>query len=162
MTISNSTPSTLHRAWNYRHRVIFWSSLTAILTYIYQPLSMHLTPLCLSASSPLTLKQQVQYFRSSNAHKQAVSWFLINLRIVSIQARPVDLPVTSTRSIGLSTQISDLNAFIAAAGYVDTSVLVGLSDPLFVQKGWATATFEVCTVLLFRVLLYSSHCFRSL
>ena len=29
----------LFRAMQYKHRVIFWSSFTAILTYFFQPLS---------------------------------------------------------------------------------------------------------------------------
>jgi len=60
------------------------------------------------------------------------------------------------KSIGLSTDISNLDAFIAAAGYVDSSVILGLSDPPFVRKGWATAVFEVCAVLLVRVFLYKA------
>ncbi|KAF8803177.1 hypothetical protein BYT27DRAFT_7196060 [Phlegmacium glaucopus] len=101
-------PLGIFRALNYKHRVIFWSSLTATLTYIYQPL----------AGS-----------------------------IFQIQQRPQtsDIFVTSTKSIGLSTHISDLNAFSAAAGYVDSSVLLGLLDPPFVRDGWSTAVFEIPT-----------------
>ncbi|KAF8808238.1 hypothetical protein BYT27DRAFT_7164285 [Phlegmacium glaucopus] len=110
MTILNSLPLSLFRALNHKHRVIFWSSLTAILTYLYQPLAGSIF--------------QIQ-------HHPQTSY----------------LSVTSTKSIGLSTHISDLNTFIAAAGYVDSSVLLGLSDPPFVRNGWATAIFEIPTNL---------------
>ncbi|KAF8151744.1 hypothetical protein B0H34DRAFT_138353 [Crassisporium funariophilum] len=94
----------LFRAMHYKHRVIFWSSFTALLTYLFQPLT----------GSIFQIRQVPQ---TDTAF------------------------VTSIRSIGLSTDISDLNSFIAAAGYVDAAVLHGLSDPPFVQGGWATAEF---------------------
>jgi peroxiredoxin len=53
----------------------------------------------------------------------------------------------STNIIGLSTDILDLQVktFAAAAGYVDSSVLLNISDPPFVCKEhWATPTYEVC------------------
>lgn len=47
--------------------------------------------------------------------------------------------MVGTKSVGLAPDISNLNGFMAAAGYVDASVLLGLGDPPFVQRGWATA-----------------------
>jgi hypothetical protein len=47
--------------------------------------------------------------------------------------------VIGTKSVGLAPDISNLNGFMAAAGYVDASVILGLGDPPFVQRGWATA-----------------------
>jgi len=38
-----------------------------------------------------------------------------------------------------TADISDLSGFMAAAGYVDASVIHGLADPPFVQGNWATA-----------------------
>ncbi|KAF8812964.1 hypothetical protein BYT27DRAFT_7158795 [Phlegmacium glaucopus] len=114
--INLGLPLSLFRALNHKHGIIFWSSLTATLTYLYLPL----------ASSIFQIHQRPQ---------------------------TADLSVTSTRSIvnkssDLSTHIFDLDAFVAAAGYVDSSVLLGLSDPPFVRNGWATAIFEMPTEYL--------------
>jgi hypothetical protein len=98
-------PLAVFRALNYKHRVIFWSSLTAILTYLYQPL----------AGSVFQIQQHPQ-----------TSYLSV-----------------TTQSIGLSPHMLDLDAFIAAAGYVDSSVLLGLSDPPFVRNGWSIAAFEM-------------------
>jgi len=51
--------------------------------------------------------------------------------------------VTSLKSIGLSPDTTDINSYIAAAGYVEASVLHRLGDPPFVKGGWATAEFAV-------------------
>lgn len=53
--------------------------------------------------------------------------------------------MTSVKSIGLATDgISDLNSFVAAAGYTDASaVLDNIGDPEFVFNGWATAEVAV-------------------
>ncbi|KAF9560606.1 hypothetical protein CPC08DRAFT_689904 [Agrocybe pediades] len=94
----------LFRAMAYKHRIVFWSSLTAVVTYAFQPL----------AGSIFQIRTGSQMDSTT---------------------------VTSIQSVGLSPQadISDLNAFIAAAGYVDASVLFNLPDPPFVEGGWATA-----------------------
>ncbi|KDR72946.1 hypothetical protein GALMADRAFT_252304 [Galerina marginata CBS 339.88] len=96
---------TLFRAMNYKHRIVFWSSLTAALTYAFQPLS----------GSIFQIRQAPQS---------------------DVQA------VTGLKSIGLGPDVSDLNVFVAAAGYVDASVLYNLPDPPFVQGGWATAEID--------------------
>ncbi|PPQ99836.1 hypothetical protein CVT24_009630 [Panaeolus cyanescens] len=49
--------------------------------------------------------------------------------------------VTGTQQIGLSNDLTDLSGFLAAAGYVDASVIHRLEDPPFVDGGWATAQF---------------------
>ncbi|KAH9475216.1 hypothetical protein JR316_0012327 [Psilocybe cubensis] len=90
------------RALAYKHRIVLWSSITAVLTYIYQPLTGSIF--------------QIQYAQQSDSTS-----------------------VIGTQSVGLSPDIADLNPFMAAAGYVDASVLFGLPDPPFVQGGWATA-----------------------
>ncbi|KAF8966175.1 hypothetical protein BDZ97DRAFT_1809872 [Flammula alnicola] len=94
----------LFRALQYKHRIVFWSSLTAILTYAFQPL----------AGSIFQIRQADQTDTAT---------------------------VTSIKSIGLSQDsITDLNGFVAAAGYTDASaVLNNLGDPPFVSNGWATA-----------------------
>lgn len=53
--------------------------------------------------------------------------------------------MTSTKTINLATDgITDLNSFIAAAGYTDASaVLDTIGDPPFVHNGWATAEVAV-------------------
>lgn len=51
--------------------------------------------------------------------------------------------VTGTKIVGLAPDISNLNGFIAAAGYVDASVIHNLSDPPFVDGVWATAEVVV-------------------
>jgi len=94
----------LFRALHYKHRVIFWSSLSALLTYLFQPLIGSV------------------------------------FQIRSISQTDI-ASVTSTKSIGLAQDIADLDSFIAAAGYVEASVLHNLNDPPFIKGGWATAEF---------------------
>ncbi|CAK5263340.1 unnamed protein product [Mycena citricolor] len=47
----------------------------------------------------------------------------------------------STRSLGLDPDVAQLNAFAAAAGFVQAAVFNDLGDPPFVSKGWSTAQF---------------------
>ncbi|KAF7416233.1 hypothetical protein PC9H_002498 [Pleurotus ostreatus] len=55
--------------------------------------------------------------------------------------RSEDWSVTSSRAIGLAPDVSQLNGFLAAAGYAEAAVAHNLSDPPFVKNGWATAEF---------------------
>ncbi|KAF9039631.1 hypothetical protein BDZ89DRAFT_1129244 [Hymenopellis radicata] len=90
----------------YKHRVIFWSAFTALITYIFQPLAGSLFSI-----------QQMAIFSNTT--------------------------ITSTRTISLSPDVNDLNAFVSAAGFADAAVFNGLSDPPFVTAGWATAEFAI-------------------
>ncbi|CAK5278238.1 unnamed protein product [Mycena citricolor] len=47
----------------------------------------------------------------------------------------------STRSLGLDPDVAQLNAFAAAAGFVQAAVFNDLGDPPFVSQGWSTAQF---------------------
>ncbi|KAJ6482096.1 hypothetical protein C8R47DRAFT_1133907 [Mycena vitilis] len=93
------------RALKYNHRVIFWSSLLATYTYLFQPL--------------------------------AGSIFQLQTR-----GQTQDSTVTSIRSLGLAPDADQLNAFAAAAGFVQAAVFNDLDDPPFIMKGWATAEFN--------------------
>ncbi|KAJ7280296.1 hypothetical protein C8J57DRAFT_1124912 [Mycena rebaudengoi] len=53
--------------------------------------------------------------------------------------------VTSLRTIGLDPDADELNAFAAAAGFVQAAVFNELPDPPFVKDGWCTAEFEFPT-----------------
>ncbi|CAA7266310.1 unnamed protein product [Cyclocybe aegerita] len=88
----------LFRAMNYKHRLVFWSSLTACLTYFFQPLTGS----------------------------------IFQIRTIP-QIDP--LAVTNTKIIGLSSDISTLDAFLGAAGYVDASVIHNLTDPHSSKEG---------------------------
>ncbi|KAJ7673447.1 hypothetical protein B0H17DRAFT_947234 [Mycena rosella] len=90
----------IFRALKYNHRVIFWSSLLATWTYLFQPLAF-----------PTTL-------------------------II-----PPDSTAQSIRSLGLIPDVAELNAFAAAAGFVQAAVFNGLSDPPFIHLAWSTAEF---------------------
>ncbi|KAF8063359.1 hypothetical protein FPV67DRAFT_238820 [Lyophyllum atratum] len=98
----------LFRALKYKHRVLFWSALTATATYIFQPL----------AGSIFQIRQKNQHEYGS---------------------------VTSTKAIGLVSDVDQLNAFVAAAGFAEASVFHHLPDPPFVLGGWATAEFTFPT-----------------
>ncbi|KAJ6602443.1 hypothetical protein DFH09DRAFT_1124863 [Mycena vulgaris] len=88
----------------YNHRVIFWSSLLAASTYMFQPL--------------------------------AGSIFQIQTR-----SQTTDTTAQSIRSLGLAPDVAELNAFAAAAGFVQAAVFNDLSDPPFIHQGWSTAEF---------------------
>ncbi|KAK7036712.1 hypothetical protein VNI00_011377 [Paramarasmius palmivorus] len=88
----------------FKHRVVFWSALTAAATYTLQPL----------AGSIFQVQQRAQ---------------------------PTSSTVTSVRSIGLASDIGELNAFVAAAGFVEAAVFNNLTDPSFIKGGWAIAEF---------------------
>ncbi|KAF7305525.1 hypothetical protein HMN09_00805400 [Mycena chlorophos] len=47
----------------------------------------------------------------------------------------------SVRALGLDPDVAQLNAFAAAAGYVQAAVFNDLGDPPFVINGWSTAQF---------------------
>jgi hypothetical protein len=51
--------------------------------------------------------------------------------------------VESTNTVGLSPDVPQLNAFVAAAGFAEASVFHGLPDPPFVKGGWATNEFKL-------------------
>ncbi|PPQ83480.1 hypothetical protein CVT24_005667 [Panaeolus cyanescens] len=101
------------RALQYKHRIIFWSCVTAVLTYMFQPLgkSIFTNDLDLALIKPLQLDPSFRYVSCLK------------------------------KTIGLSNDPTDLSGFLAAAGYVDASVIHGLGDPPFVDGGWATAKF---------------------
>ncbi|KAJ7334785.1 hypothetical protein DFH08DRAFT_879385 [Mycena albidolilacea] len=63
--------------------------------------------------------------------------------IFQIQTRDQteDTHVQSIRTLGLAPDISQLNAFAAAAGFVQAAVFNNLTDPPFVHLGWSTAQF---------------------
>lgn len=65
--------------------------------------------------------------------------------IFQIQQRSMfsNTTVTSTRTIGLTPDVDQLNAFVAAAGFADAAAFNNLTDPPFVQAGWATAEFVI-------------------
>ncbi|KAJ7119520.1 hypothetical protein C8R44DRAFT_672332 [Mycena epipterygia] len=94
----------IFRALHYNHRVIFWSSLLATTTYIFQPL----------AGSIFQIQTRGQ---TENTHAQSI------------------------RSLGLIPDVAELNAFAAAAGFVQAAVFNDLPNPPFVLKGWSTAEF---------------------
>ncbi|OAX35822.1 hypothetical protein K503DRAFT_696301 [Rhizopogon vinicolor AM-OR11-026] len=48
---------------------------------------------------------------------------------------------TSIRTVGLSATISQLNTFLASAGYADAAVYNNLQDPPFIHGGWSVAQF---------------------
>lgn len=91
-------------ALKYNHRVIFWSSFLATVTYIFQPL--------------------------------AGSIFQIQTR-----GQTSDTTAQSTRSLGLVSDVAQLNAFAAAAGFVQAAVFNDLADPSFIRQGWSIAEF---------------------
>ncbi|KAJ7262749.1 hypothetical protein B0H12DRAFT_1217525 [Mycena haematopus] len=94
----------MFRALKYKHRVIFWSSLLATWTYLFQPL----------AGSIFQLQTRAQT-QISNAQ--------------------------SIRSLGLAPDVSQLNAFAAAAGFAQAAVFNNLTDPPFIDANWAVAQF---------------------
>lgn len=48
----------------------------------------------------------------------------------------------STRAIALSPDVTQLEAFLASAGYADAAVYSGLGDPPYVNGAWTVANFE--------------------
>ncbi|KAJ7904984.1 hypothetical protein B0H13DRAFT_2024215 [Mycena leptocephala] len=94
----------IFRSLKYNHRVIFWSSLLATSTYIFQPL----------AGSIFQLQTRSQ---TQDTHAQSI------------------------RSLGLAPDVKQLNAFAAAAGFVQAAVFNKLPDPPFIMRGWSTAEF---------------------
>ncbi|KAJ7201905.1 hypothetical protein GGX14DRAFT_464200, partial [Mycena pura] len=92
------------RALQYNHRVIFWSSLLATSTYLYQSLA--------GSILQLQTRNKIDYAQAQ-----------------------------SIRSLGLDPDVSQLNAFAAAAGFVQAAVFDDLGDPPFIKGGWSTAQF---------------------
>ncbi|KAJ7120489.1 hypothetical protein C8R43DRAFT_82654 [Mycena crocata] len=64
------------------------------------------------------------------------------LQLVMLPKTTDGLFITSTKTIGLTFDVAELNAFLAAAGYAEAAVFHGLSDPPFVHGGWAVAEFQ--------------------
>ncbi|THH11954.1 hypothetical protein EW146_g7872 [Bondarzewia mesenterica] len=93
-----------YQSMRREHKLIAISTLTAMITYVWQPL----------AGSLFTIRQLPE---SSGFN------------------------ATSTRVIGLSPTVADLSALAASAGFASASVYNNLTDPPFVQGGWAAAEF---------------------
>ena len=51
-------------------------------------------------------------------------------------------PVVVTAQLGVNPTFTDLDAFLAAAGYTEAAVVHGLGDPPFVRGGWTVAPFD--------------------
>ncbi|KAJ7685363.1 hypothetical protein DFH06DRAFT_40452 [Mycena polygramma] len=51
--------------------------------------------------------------------------------------------IQSKKTLGLSPDVLDLNAFLAAAGFADAAVFHGLPDPPFIHGGWSIAEFQL-------------------
>jgi len=51
-------------------------------------------------------------------------------------------PVVVTQELGVNPTFTDLDAFLAAAGYTEAAVVHGLDDPPFVRGGWTVAPFD--------------------
>ena len=51
-------------------------------------------------------------------------------------------PVLVTAELGVQPSFTDLDAFLAAAGYAEAAVIHDLDDPIFVWRGWTVAPFE--------------------
>ncbi|KAF7338148.1 hypothetical protein MVEN_02039600 [Mycena venus] len=65
--------------------------------------------------------------------------------VIQLEQRPQTnngIFINSTKTIGLIPDVLDLNAFLAAAGFAEASVVHGLPDPPFIRDGWAIAEFE--------------------
>ncbi|KAF5319193.1 hypothetical protein D9619_008744 [Psilocybe cf. subviscida] len=111
----------IFRAHYYKHKIVYWSSLTAVLTYAFQPLT----------GSIFQIRQAEQ--KDGEEIRYLLSLTKLTFELVTA--------VTSIKNIGLNNDpINDLNGFMAAAGYTDASaILNNVGDPPFVRNGWATA-----------------------
>jgi hypothetical protein len=138
---------------------VYWSSLAAVLTYAFQPLSEcvslnatidHLN--CCAAGSIFQIRQAEQKDGEAMRHSLVLS--LLTLNLVTT--------VTSIKNIGLNADsIADLNGFMAAAGYTDaTAILNGVGDPPFVHDGWATAEVAVSFPTRYISLLSLNACLQ--
>ncbi|KAI6021005.1 hypothetical protein EDC04DRAFT_2939447 [Pisolithus marmoratus] len=54
----------------------------------------------------------------------------------------IESTAISTRTVALSPNAAQLEAFLASAGYADAAVYTGLSDPPYVYEEWTAAGFE--------------------
>ncbi|TFY76825.1 hypothetical protein EWM64_g7186 [Hericium alpestre] len=98
----------IYYAFKYKHALIVLSTISALGSYILQPL--------------------------------AGSLFSVRMLPKTLGER--DGSANSIRSIGLSPEVSDLNAFASSAGqFAEASVFNGLPDPPFVLENWSTAQF---------------------
>ena len=52
-------------------------------------------------------------------------------------------PVKSINTIALNPSYKDITSFVAAAGFAEAAAFHNLSDPPFIQGGWAVAQFKV-------------------
>jgi hypothetical protein len=51
-------------------------------------------------------------------------------------------PIVVNAELGVQPSFTDLDAFLAAAGYTEAAVVHGLDDPPFVKGGWTVAPFN--------------------
>jgi len=51
-------------------------------------------------------------------------------------------PIVVNAELGVNPSFTDLDAFLAAAGYAEAAVVHGLGDPPFVRGGWTVAPFD--------------------
>ncbi|KAJ7775089.1 hypothetical protein B0H16DRAFT_1303748 [Mycena metata] len=51
--------------------------------------------------------------------------------------------IQSTKTLGVASDESTLNAFLAAAGFADAAVFHSLPDPPFIHAGWSIAEFAI-------------------
>lgn len=142
----------------FKHLLVYCSALTALATYIFQPLGKwsiiaFLTPNFLSAGSIFQIQQRAQ--------TESIPFFFCSTLLSP--KLPADT-VTITKSIGLIQDFDQLTAFAASAGYVEAAVYNNLTAPPFTITenvnggiGWAIAEFVVCLMLSYP----SSHSIPS-
>lgn len=51
-------------------------------------------------------------------------------------------PIVVNEELGVNPTFTDLDSFLAAAGYTEAAVVHGLGDPPFVKGGWTVTPFE--------------------
>lgn len=162
LTNSGSPFFGLFRAMKYKHRVVFWSSITALGTYCFQTLGKTSPRPSKFESHALTIEQRERFFSFDKLNTLIVRFF--RHTSCSLLTLPAAISVTSMKDIGLIPDVNELNAFVAAAGYAVSAVYQGLPDPPFIHDRWATAQFTVSdlvivysNLLLFMFLCTASH-----
>ena len=160
LTLTEARPRpflSLFPAMQYKHRVVFWSSFIAMLTYLFQPLSK-LAPSHRILLPKLTWRRcgaagsifQIQQTLQSKSRPVSlifeflflIYWWLLSDTVVTEMAKILDTTDFSTLNNPTLNDFT-LNALMAAAGYVDASVVHGLDDPPFVLGPWAASEFTV-------------------
>ncbi|KAJ7087860.1 hypothetical protein C8R44DRAFT_820004 [Mycena epipterygia] len=63
------------------------------------------------------------------------------LQLTQLPQTTNGITIHSTKTIALTPDVAQLNAFLAAAGYAEAAVFHGLGDPPFVRGGWSVAEF---------------------